>query len=54
MSIEIQGLNELTAKLGQLAKIAPKAAASELADIALDLGSKCSDAAPGFKWRFKR
>lgn len=46
MSIEIQGLNELTAKLGQLAKIAPKAAASELADIALDLGSKCSDAAP--------
>ncbi|WP_297130809.1 hypothetical protein [Terrisporobacter sp.] len=46
MSIEIKGLNELNAKLGQIAKIAPKATASELADVALDLGSKCSDAAP--------
>ena len=46
MSIEIQGLNELNAKLEQLKKVAKDEAKKELADIALDLGSKCSDAAP--------
>lgn len=44
--MEIKGLNELTAKLGQLAKIAPDTAKKELSDISLDLAGKCSDAAP--------
>ena len=46
MSIEIQGLNELNAKLGQLKQIAEDTMQDELADIALDLGSKCANAAP--------
>ena len=46
MSIEIEGLSELNAKLAQLARIAPETAKSELADIALDLAGECSDAAP--------
>lgn len=44
--IKIEGLKELNAKLSQLAKIAQQEAEKELADIALDLGSKCSNAAP--------
>ena len=47
MNIEIEGLAELNAKLSQLAKIAEDTAKKEIADIALDLGSKASDAAPG-------
>lgn len=46
MSIEIEGLSELNAKLSELAKIAPNTAKQELSDIALDLAGKCSDAAP--------
>lgn len=46
MSIEIEGLEELNAKLSELAKISKEAAANELADIALDLAGKCSNAAP--------
>lgn len=46
MSIEIKGLDELNAKLSQLAKIAEDTAIKEITDIALDLGSKASDAAP--------
>lgn len=46
MSIEIKGLNELNAKLGQLKEIAEDNMEDELADIALDLASKCSEAAP--------
>lgn len=44
--MEIQGLSQLNAKLGELAKIAREEAERELADIALDLGSKASLAAP--------
>lgn len=44
--IEIEGLSELNAKFTQLAKIATETAKSELADIAMDLGSKSSDRAP--------
>lgn len=44
--IEIQGLAELNNKLAQLVRVAPDAAKSELADIALDLAGKCSDVAP--------
>ena len=44
--MEIQGLAQLNAKLGELAKIAREEAERELADIALDLGSKASLAAP--------
>ena len=46
MNIEIKGLNELNAKLGKLKQIAENTMQDELADIALDLGSKCSNAAP--------
>ncbi len=46
MSIEIKGLNELNAKLEQLKKVAKDEAKKELADIALDLGGKCANAAP--------
>ena len=46
MSIEIEGIEELNAKLSELAKISKEAATNELADIALDLASKCSEAAP--------
>lgn len=46
MSIEIQGLSELKAKLNQLARIAPETAKREIADIALDLAGKASDSAP--------
>lgn len=44
--MEIKGLNELNAKLSELAKIAPDTAKRELTDIALDLAGKCSEAAP--------
>lgn len=44
--MEIKGLNELNAKLAQLAKIAPQTAKREIADIALDLAGKSSEAAP--------
>ena len=44
--MEIEGLAELNAKLRELANIAPEVAGNELADIALDLAGKCSDAAP--------
>ena len=46
MSIEIKGLNELNAKLEQLKQISEDTMQDELADIALDLGSKCANAAP--------
>lgn len=46
MTIEITGLKELNAKLRQLSKIAEQEAEKELADIALDLGSKASNEAP--------
>lgn len=46
MNFEIKGLEELNAKLKQLAKISEETMQEELADIALDLGRKCSDAAP--------
>ena len=46
MSIEIRGLAELNAKLRELANVSKEAAKQELADIALDLAGKCSDAAP--------
>lgn len=46
MSIEIKGLNELNAKLSELAKIAPDTTKRELTDIALDLAGKSSEAAP--------
>lgn len=44
--MEIKGLNELNAKLSELAKVAPDTAKRELTDIALDLAEKCSEAAP--------
>lgn len=44
--MEIKGLNELNAKLSELAKIAPDTTKRELTDIAFDLADKCSDAAP--------
>ena len=44
--MEIQGLSQLNAKLGELAKIAREEAERELADIALDLAGKSSLAAP--------
>lgn len=46
MSIDIQGLSELNAKFSELARIAPQTAKREIADIALDLAGKASDAAP--------
>lgn len=46
MSIEIEGLAELNAKFKELANISKETAKQELADIALDLAGKCSDAAP--------
>lgn len=46
MNIEIRGLAELNAKLRELANVSKEAAKQELADIALDLAGKCSDAAP--------
>lgn len=46
MSIEIKGLNELNAKLEQLKQISEDTMQDELANIALDLGSKCANAAP--------
>jgi len=44
--MEIKGLNELNAKLRELEKIAPDTAKRELADISLDLATKCSESAP--------
>lgn len=44
--IEIEGLDKLLKNLNKLAKEIPDVAEEELADIALDLGSKCSKAAP--------
>lgn len=44
--MELEGLAQLQAKLSQLANIAEETCESELADIALDLGSKASLAAP--------
>ncbi len=44
--MEIKGLNELNAKLSELAKVAPDTAKRELTDIALDLAGKCSESAP--------
>ena len=46
MSLEIKGLKELNAKLAQLSNISEETMQDELADIALDLASKCSNAAP--------
>lgn len=46
MNLEIKGLKELNAKLTQLSNISEEAMQEELADIALDLASKCSNAAP--------
>ena len=45
-NIEIEGLDKLLKNLNKLAKEIPDVAEEELADIALDLGSKCSKAAP--------
>ena len=45
-NIEIEGLDELLKNLNKLAKEIPDVAEEELADIALDLGSKSSKAAP--------
>lgn len=45
-NLEIEGLDELLKNLKKLAKEIPDIAEEELADIALDLGSKCSNAAP--------
>lgn len=45
-NLEIEGLDELLKNLNKLAKEIPDIAEEELADIALDLGSKCSNAAP--------
>lgn len=45
-NIEIEGLDKLLKNLNKLAKEIPDIAEEELADIALDLGSKCSKAAP--------
>lgn len=44
--IEVEGLDELLKNLKKLAKEVPSVAEEELADIALDLGHKCSKAAP--------
>lgn len=44
--MQIEGLAQLQAKLSQLANIAREEAEKELADIALDLASKASLAAP--------
>lgn len=44
--IEVEGLDELLKNLKKLAKEVPSVAEEELADIALDLGYKCSKAAP--------
>ena len=46
MNIEIEGLAELNANLGQLAKVAEDVVEKEISDIALDLGGKASNAAP--------
>lgn len=46
MNMEIKGLKELNAKLGELKNISEETMQSELADIALDLAGKCSEAAP--------
>lgn len=45
-NIEIEGLDKLLKNLNKLAKEITDVAEEELADIALDLGSKCSKAAP--------
>ena len=45
-NLEIEGLDKLLKNLNKLAKEIPDVAEEELADIALDLGSKCSKAAP--------
>lgn len=52
--IEIEGLKELNAKLKILSDLAEKRADAEIADIAMDLASKASNAAPVDKGDLRR
>ncbi|MGL5718848.1 MAG: HK97 gp10 family phage protein [Paraclostridium sp.] len=54
MNLEIEGLQELNKKLGQLAKISEATMKEEIADIAMDLASKASNSAPVDKGDLRR
>lgn len=44
--LHVEGLDQLNDKLKELKRVAPDVCKREIADIALDLGAKASDAAP--------
>lgn len=52
--MDIKGLKELNEKLKELSNIAEETMKEELADIAMDLASKCSNAAPVDKGDLRR